>query len=1015
MRHSSTLCIQLVLVVLIIIVWDVGFCRGDHLGHDAGCTDVERKALLRFRHGLTDPSGRLSSWVGKDCCKWRGVICNNRTGHVDKLKLRNPYSDTDSVGDEAAMHALSGEINPSLLALKDLSSLDLSMNDFGGSKIPSFIGSLEKLRYLNLSGASFGGDIPPSLGNLSRLNYLDLSDNNYVQSNGNDFQWLSGLSSLKYLDLEGWDLTKATPNWLQTINMLPSLLELRFPGCSLSSLSYNLPFLNLTSLFVLDLSNNRFSSRLPNWLFDLKSLVHLDLNSNNFHGALPCSFSTFTSLEKLDLSENNFGGSLSINFKKMCNLRTLMLSGNNFIGEITELINSLSGCSKSRLEMLDLGYNHLRGILPHSVGSLKSLKCLKLSNNFFRGSIPKSIQNLTSIEEIHLSNNQMSGVIPEGLGQLSKLVVFDVSENTWEGVITEAHLVNLSSLKELLIANKQFPNTSLVFNISSDWFPLFKLRNLEIRSCRLGPEFPSWLKNQNELTILILSNVEISGTIPDWFLQLDLQLEQLDFSYNQLNGRVPNSLRFSQFSIVDLSSNRFDGPLPLWSSNVTMLNLRDNLFSDPIPRDIGEVMPFLMDLDFSRNPLGGSIPLSIGNLTSLTTLVISDNQLSGEIPDFWDKLPLIDILDMSSNCLHGTIPSSIGSLNYLGLLILSNNNLSGQLPPSLENFRDLGILDLSDNRLSGKLPTWIGEKMTSLFILRLRSNFFSGNIPSQFCRLSNLHILDLSDNNMSGQIPHCFGNLSGMESALSKADTERYLGLISEGRVIQYSSSIYLVRMKVVAKGSVLEYSSTLYLVKSLDLSNNNLSGEIPKELTSLVNLGTLNLSMNHLTGNLPSQIGKLERLETLDLSRNQLSGPIPRGMSSLTFLNHLNLSYNNLSGEIPTTNQFQTLNDPSIYRGNADLCGNPLPDNCHGNYIPGEEDREEKESGEEDDMFEKLGFFVSVVVGFAVGFWAVCGSLIVKESWRDAYFGFFDKVQYHLLSFCRRTFLHVHEKRPWD
>ncbi|KAH7518867.1 hypothetical protein FEM48_Zijuj09G0216700 [Ziziphus jujuba var. spinosa] len=89
-------------------------------------------------------------------------------------------------------------------------------------------------------------------------------------------------------------------------------------------------------------------------------------------------------------------------------------------------------------------------------------------------------------------------------------------------------------------------------------------------------------------------------------------------------------------------------------------------------------------------------------------------------------------------------------------------------------------------------------------------------------------------------------------------------------------------------------------------------------ELTDLTKLGTLNLSMNHLTGQIPSSTGNFEWIETLHISRNQISGPIPLSMTSLTFLNHLNLSYNNLSGKIPTTNQFLTLDDPSIYQGNA-------------------------------------------------------------------------------------------------
>ena len=74
---------------------------------------------------------------------------------------------------------------------------------------PSFIGSLNKLSYLDLSYASFGGTIPPHLGNLSNLYHFNLSKflMNFSVSNLN---WLSGLSSLHYLSLISVNLSKAS-------------------------------------------------------------------------------------------------------------------------------------------------------------------------------------------------------------------------------------------------------------------------------------------------------------------------------------------------------------------------------------------------------------------------------------------------------------------------------------------------------------------------------------------------------------------------------------------------------------------------------------------------------------------------------------------------------------------------------------------------------------------------------------------------------------------------------------
>lgn len=143
------------------------FCIANGLG--IKCSDIERKALLNFKQTLTDPSGRLSSWLAEDCCQWHGVSCSTETGQVIKLDLRNLRNSFQNSS------ALSGKIDSSLLNLKNLSYLDLSMNNFVGSHIPNFLGSFTTLRYLNLSFAQFGGTIPPHLGNLTNLGYLDRS------------------------------------------------------------------------------------------------------------------------------------------------------------------------------------------------------------------------------------------------------------------------------------------------------------------------------------------------------------------------------------------------------------------------------------------------------------------------------------------------------------------------------------------------------------------------------------------------------------------------------------------------------------------------------------------------------------------------------------------------------------------------------------------------------------------------------------------------------------------------
>jgi hypothetical protein len=239
-------------------------------------------------------------------------------------------------------------------------------------------------------------------------------------------------------------------------------------------------------------------------------------------------------------------------------------------------------------------------------------------------------------------------------------------------------------------------------------------------------------------------------------------------------------------------------------------------------------------------------------------------------------------------------------------------------------------------------------------------------------------------NNISGSIPKCLNNLTTLAEKGSSNLTiwHRYT---SQNRSTTWSGQIYNDEVSIMWKGIFAKYKSTLGLLKSIDFSSNRLTGEIPSAITDLVGLVSLNLSRNHLTGQITPDIGKLQSLDSLDISRNQIHGAIPTSLARIDRLAYLDLSYNDLSGEIPTGTQLQGFN-PSVYAGNSQLCGLPLKKICD----PKGTGRPNVSSNQEDhDELITQDFYISLGLGFAVGFWGVCGSLIFKRSWRYAYYKF--------------------------
>ncbi|XP_024046504.1 receptor-like protein EIX1 [Citrus clementina] len=762
---------------------------------DIKCIERERQALLMFKQGLIDEYGHLSSWGNeddkKDCCKWRGVSCSNQTGHVTMLNLQF-----------RSYMPLRGNISSSLIGLQHLNYLNMKYNDFGGKQIPAFIGSLKNIRHLDLSNAGFTGRVPYQLGNLTSLQYLDLSFNFDMLSK--KLEWLSQLSFLEHVRLNQVNLGEAT-DWLQVVSQLPSLTELQLRGCNLPSViaSSSVSFSNSSrSLAHLDLSLNDVSNSVYYWLSNSSSsLVYLDLSSNKLQGSIPDSaFPNPTSLSYLDLSNNQLV-SVPKSFRNLCRLRALYQDSNNLTDLLPNLFLKLSNCSRDTLEILQLNSNMLRGSLP-DITLFSSLKELHLYDNMLDGSFPRSFgqqSNLSileldsnqlggslpdfsvflSMKVLYLNNNRFTGTLTKSIGQLSQLELLDVASNSLEGMVTEAHLSNLSRLTYLDLSHN-----SLILNFGSGWVPSFELNIIRLGACKQGLQFPKWLQTQNKFSELDVSAAEISDTVPNWFWDLSPNLYYLNLSHNHFTGMLPDlSQKFTAYPPeIDLSANSFEGKIPPIPLTVTSLILFKNMFSGSLSFLCQISDEHFRYLDLSDNLLSGELPNCSKNFQKLTVLNLANNKFSGKIPD-----------SMDFNCMMLS-------------LHLRNNSFIGELPSSVKSCTQLTVLDLGHNKISGIIPAWIGDSLPDLVVLSLRSNNFHGRVPVQVCHLQRIQVLDLSQNNISGTVPQCLNNLTAMTANKSSNAMIRY-----PLRTDYYNDHAFL-----------------LSLLGVLDLSNNNLTGKIP-------------------------------------------------------------------------------------------------------------------------------------------------------------------------------------------
>ena len=398
-------------------------------GNAVGVSEItvenpDRAALVALYNATDGPNWADSeNWLTDAPLEdWYGVYTHG-SGRVVQLSLSGHWGDEP----EPVPHGLNGPIPAEIGTLTKLRTLDLTYNHLEGA-IPPELGNLASLTRLGLGFNNLTGPIPPELGNLSKLEQLWLGPN---QLAGAIPPELGNLASLTSLILETNDLTGSIPSEFGNLSNLEELIlgDNQLTGAILPALG------NLSNLRLLSLNWNRLTGPIPSELGNLSNLERLWLHDNDLFGPVPPELGALSALEILILSFNrHLAGPLPATFTGLTELWNLQFIETELCApQTTEFREWLRGVADVFGDECPVVQGSDRDALA-AIHEWTNGDGWRSSTNWLSEEPLDSWYGVTAdstdrVTALDLSDNSLAGILPDEAGDLLNLETLTLNGN----------------------------------------------------------------------------------------------------------------------------------------------------------------------------------------------------------------------------------------------------------------------------------------------------------------------------------------------------------------------------------------------------------------------------------------------------------------------------------------------------------------------------------------------------------------------------------------------------------